>query len=223
MKTVCWFISILLTLCVMATAQDTAQSTKPESEQVFTVFDKTAGKYSMMFYRLQYEGRNYGGREPSMFYVLFLLPDRVHVLESRSLMGNWVDKFYANLPLDSFIVVEDSNGVFRLNDSVYVTAPPIDTAFETTYNGLSVHNAKTWDWERPGEWRDLPIVHGLELGGTYSSPGGIYKNYRIRQIRYYPASEIIIVFTEQPLLDQNKCTMNGLIISSLHPIGQEDY
>ncbi|MCP4569289.1 MAG: hypothetical protein GY841_17070 [FCB group bacterium] len=49
----------------------------------------------------------------------------------------------------------------------------------------------------------------------YSDPTGLYKNYGIKEVRYYRQSDFLIILTEQPLRDQKDCTMNGLMIFSL--------
>ena len=49
----------------------------------------------------------------------------------------------------------------------------------------------------------------------YSDPTGLYKNFWIKEVRYYRRSDFLIILTEQPLLDLKDRTMNGLMIFSL--------
>jgi hypothetical protein len=185
--------------------------TEKKCEQVFHFFDKTAGEYCLMFYRAHWDGDGDGGCGRGIFFTLFLLPDRVHSFQSTSLYGNWVDDLYENFPIEQYELLEDSNGAYYLNDSAYFTAPPLDSVFDSLYNNLPKHNAKTYYWEYPHNSSDIDFC-GFTPELIWRHPGGLYLGYQIREARYYRESNYLIVLTDQPRLDRNGRTMNGFLI-----------
>lgn len=199
-------IILLGVLCGTAVAQ-----VKPPCEQSYVLFDKTAGRTCLFFYRVDClpEARQ-------EFNVLFILSDRVHLFKSETLRGNWIPSLYENMTLEAYVTVKDSGGVFRLNDSVSFTEAPFDTSFQRRYNDIDRHDLKTWNWECTEGCQDYPVFRGPEPGLIHVSSHGLYKNYRIREVRYYPASGYVIILTEQPLRDQAGRLMNGLLIYSLY-------
>ena len=75
-------------------------------EQKFELFDKTAGRPSMMFYRRDWV--NALGCDRRTFYTIFLLRDRAHKFESLNVHGNWVARLYENMPIERYETLEDS-------------------------------------------------------------------------------------------------------------------
>jgi len=179
----------------------------------FKLFDKTEGRYSLMFYRVYWEGQ--GGCDRSSFNVLFLLPDRVHSFQSETLYGNWVPNFYANLPLEKYEILKDSNGVFSWGDSMKISPPNMDSSFQNHFESLKRKDARSWYWICTENCIDDPIFSGIKPGRIYHFRGGLYKNYSIKEVRYYRESEYLIILTHQPLIDEKRRGMDGVIIYSL--------
>jgi hypothetical protein len=202
---------ICLIVILSALSGTVVAQVKPPCDQSFVLFDKTAGRSCLFFYRVDClpEARH-------EFNVLFILPDRVHSFKSGSLLGNWVARLYENMTLEEYVTVKDSGDVFRLNDSVSFIAPPEDTSFQRRYNDMDRHDLKTWNWECTEGCHDYPVFRGPEPGLIYVSSQGLYKNYQIKEVRYFPASGYVIILTEQPLRDQTGRLMNGLLIYSLY-------
>ncbi len=196
---------LLFLLNISAPAQ-----TKPPSDQVFTLFDKTEGRTCLFFYRVDW---NPGvGHE---FNILFILPSIVHAFKSETLLGNWIPDLYNNMKIEPYITVTDSAGNYRLTDSLTFTAPPQDTSFVRRYQSMPRHDLKTWNWECTEGCYEYPVFRGPEPGLIHVSTQGLYKNYRIKEVRYYPASGYVFILTDQPLRDQENRTMNGFLIYSL--------
>lgn len=181
-------------------------------QQNFTLFAKTAGRHSLMFFRVDWNGGGCGNR---LFYTLFILPDRCHSFESTSLIGNWVSGLYENMTLETFKTISDSNGVFRLNDSMSFTNPVEDLVARRMFDSLLKRDTRTWYWVHRGDEPDPPQFRGFQAGPIWWFNGGLYKNYKIKEARYYPASDYLIILTENPVRDDEDRTMNGLLIYSL--------
>lgn len=182
-------------------------------EQKFELFDKTAGRPSMMFYRRDWV--NALGCDRRTFYTIFLLRDRAHKFESLNVHGNWVARLYENMPIERYETLEDSAGIYRLDNTRSFRAPEFDSTFASRFAALPVQNVKTWNWECREDCYNEPVFEGLEPAMIYSDPTGLYKNFRIKEVRYYRRSDFLIILTEQPLLDLKDRTMNGLMIFSL--------
>jgi hypothetical protein len=196
---------MLIVLSSLTVAQ--ANST---CEQSYVLFDKTAGRTCLLFYRVDCLPEARGE-----FNVLFVLPDRVHSFKSETLIGNWIPRLYENMTIEPYVTVKDSGGVFRLNDSVSLTLPERDTSFERRFTALPKADLKTWLWECTENCHDYPVFRGPEPGLIYVAPYGLYKNYVIREVRYYEASGYVIILTVQPMRDREGRLMNGLLIYSL--------
>jgi len=206
-------------LCLLLTAISRGQNEIPECEQSFQLYDKTPGRHALWFYKEMWQSDSHRCHRDSL-YIMFLLPDRVHQFHSGRLQGNWIPDLYSNLKVEKYITLEPADGIFRINDSMRFHAPPPDSAFVKKYLALDKHDVRTWYWECNDKCVDQPIFEGVEPGLIYSHPGGLYKNYRIKQVRYYPESGFLIIVTEQPLVDENKRTMHGLLVYSMY--GYED-
>jgi len=202
---------IILTFlaAAMVLSSHALPQTEKKCEQVFHLFDKTVGEYSLMFYRVDWEGGGRCGR--STFYTLFLLPDRVHSFQSTSLYGNWVNRLYENMSIESYEILDDSNGVYYLNDTACFSAPELDTVYDSLYRNLPKLNAETYAWEYPDKTSDITF-RGFSPELIWRHPGGLYIGYEIKEARYYRESNYLILLTEQSRLDNNGRTMNGMLI-----------
>ena len=179
-------------------------------EQKFVLFDKTVGDHSLMFYRLGWSGEC--GYTQSTFYTLFILPDRVHSTSSTSLYGNWVPRLYENMELESYEVLTETDGYYYLNDTTYFSVPRYDSCLENRYNSLPKKDVKTWYWECFDSCSAPPQFYNFTPESIYHHPGGLYINYSYSEVRYYRESNFLILLTDQPKLDENNRTMNGMII-----------
>jgi len=204
-----FFVLMIVLTALLGTFSVAVAQTERKCDQVFTLFDKTVGDHSLMFYRVDWRGGGMCGR--GIFFTMFLLPDRVHSFQSTSLRGNWVGRFYANLPIEEYEILKDSNGVFRLNDTATFAAPPPDSALESLYDSLDRHDAKTWLWEYPRICSEI-VFDGFSPEPIYRYPGGLYFGYQIREARYYRESNFLLLLTEQSRRDQNGRSMHGLMI-----------
>ena len=181
-------------------------------EQVFVLSDKTKGDHALMFYREDWQGNRCGRGK---FYTLFILPDRVHSFPS-DLRGNWVSRLFENLPLEEYVMLSDSAGVWRLNDSVTFRVGVPDSTFESRYLSLPKQDAQTWYWECAENCYDTLVFEGACPERIYRHPGGMYKDFGVKEARYYPESQFLIVVTEQARRDEKERSMHGLIIFNVN-------
>ena len=202
-------VMMIVLTALLGTFSIAVAQTEKKCDQVFHLFDKTVGEYSLMFYRVNWQGGGRCGR--TTFFTMFLLPDRVHSFQSTSLRGRWVKKLYANMPLEKYEILEDSSGIYRLNDTATFSAPLPDTALESLYDNLDRQDAKTWLWEYPRICSEI-VFDGFSPEPIYRYPGGLYWGYQIREARYYRESNFLIIMTDQPLRDQDGKTMHGMMI-----------
>jgi hypothetical protein len=202
-------MKVLVIACLLLTAKGSMVYAQADCEQKFVIFEKTKGEYALMFYRVSWSA---GGCGQGSFHALFLIPDRVHSFTSNTLYGNWVSPLMANLPIEEYLVISDTAGRFYLNDTAWIAPPAFDSTLDSMYAVLPKHDARTWYWECYNDCDRWPIFEGFCPERIYAHPGALYINYGFREVRYYPESNYLIILTEQPLIDDTKHTMNGLII-----------
>jgi hypothetical protein len=204
-------VLILSAVCIASPLAVSAQSDSG-CEQVFVLSDKTKGDHALMFYREDWQGDKCGRGK---FYTLFILPDRVHSFPS-DLRGNWVSRLLGNMPLEEYVLLSDSAGLWRIDDSVTFRLGRPDASFEERYAALPRQDARTWYWECAENCHDTLVFEGACPERIYRHPGGLYKDYGIKEARYYPESRFLIVVTDQPRRDEKGRSMHGLIIFNVN-------
>jgi len=118
-------------------------------------------------------------------------------------------------------VLDYSNGVYSLGDTITVTSPRYDVRFEGMFRRLA---RETADASGPG-WRrfcqneclDDPLIDPAELELLYEHPTGIYKNYLVYDAVYFASRQLLVVVTYQPTRGDGHDTMHGLLIYRLIP------
>ncbi|MCB2202125.1 hypothetical protein KQH51_04790 [bacterium] len=192
-----------------------------DCRQNFVLFDKTAGETALSFYRVDWSGAGRcGGRQ---FFTLFLLPDRVHTTEPSRLMGRWVSDLFSSLPIEPYITLHDSAGIYRLDDTSYFRVPDFDPTFEEHWSNLRDRSVIGWSSQHGSSDKDDLIFAGVCPEPIHRYPDGLYKNYRIREARYYPISHYLITVTESPYRDMRGRTMDGLQIYKVDGYQWLDY
>jgi hypothetical protein len=64
----------------------------------------------------------------------------------------------------------------------------------------------------------LPIVKNFEFDLLFYYDAGLYINYKISDVQYFPDADLAIVFTEQPVRAIGMDTMHGFLIFKVKPI-----
>ncbi len=184
-------------------------------DQTFQVYGKTAGDNSMLFWSVTLGGECGGHFEG---YALVLGDSTTPVLTFGHRSGDWVPRLFKDIREEKPVQVEQVNGRFVINDSVWIEPPPEDTTFVRKF--ISVINQGGGDprsWYRmcPVDCSDYPVVHGRQSEVVYAYKGGVYKSYKFKEVIYYPESQYVVVITDQPQKAVGLDTMHGLLVIHL--------
>lgn len=180
-------------------------------KQEITVVGKTTGEHSILFYHENWKKGQHCGNQT--IFILFLSSGGAYVLERKFAGPIWATNYLDELGRDSSILIEKSDGRYHLNDSIYFKSAPVDSTFPGSFWKLPRNDAVTWNWEYGRyDGYDLPVINGAEWNLVYKHNEGIYKNYMIREVYFYPKSSYVVIKTLQPQLDETNKTMDGLMI-----------
>jgi len=184
-------------------------------EQKFKVYGKTAGEHSILFWEL------FVGGECQNWTVngLFLGNDKDYTMSIQDHNGSiWLPPFLETVPLEQGVKLADSSGKYFLRDSVFTTPPPDDISFLRHYSALVNEgrgDAAQWYRECPVDCSDYPVFYGVNARLIYAYRDGIYKNYKFKEVLYYPDSGYIVFITDQPRVAMGHDTMHGFLVFKL--------
>jgi len=204
-------IVIVFSLLLM-TASPSSSSTF--CDQTFTLYGKTAGQHAMLIWEL-YIG---GECESRTTHVLFLGPQKTRLMKYDDEAQSWVPDVLDELPTEAFVIVPDSAGAYHLTAGASMTAPPPDTTFPRKWDkigGSNYADAAKWYRECPVNCLDNPAFLGVEAELVYWYEGGLYKNYSIKEVAYFPESGYVLIKTNQPIGLPGMDRMDGLLIYRL--------
>ena len=121
--------------------------------------------------------------------------------------------------------LKNISGFFRkykeLDDNDLVITPPqfdpgLRDAFNNhVYEGGS--NGYTWNKKHGLDGIILPTVENLKSELLFYYHFGLYINYKIASVHYFPDARLILIFTEQPLRAVGMDTMHGFLIFEIKP------
>lgn len=206
----CFAVCLLLVLFSASAALASSMC-----DQTFTIHGKTKGETSLLFWD------EYRGGQCGEWYgcALVLGIPGTPLMTLTADRQTWVASLLDDLPTEEMERVEASDGVYRINDSVWVEPPPEDTIFVRKFSGLvsggSYGDARAWHRMCSSNCEDYPIVHGCVSDVVYAYEGGVYKNYTFKEVLYYPESGYLVVTTDQPLTAVGLDTMHGLLVLKL--------
>lgn len=186
-------------------------------EQKFELLAKSTGEPSMLAYSEQLTGEC----EQYRLHLLLLHPDVSCEME-RSGFGNRPDfilDFFDKLGIERSVELTDSSGIYRFNGSTTVQAPEYDSLLDSMW----VAEARAGKVNGEHDWclrhRDLcffgPRFAGAEATLLHRYHGGLYFNYTIDRVVYYPDSGVLVLITNQPKKKVGLDTMHGLLIYRL--------
>lgn len=184
-------------------------------DQTFTIHGKTKGDHSLLFWD-EYRGGECG----EWFGCALVLGDSVTpVMTFAAGRQTWMASLLADLPTEEGVHIEASDGVYWLNDSVWIEPPTEDTTFTSKFSGLingeSYGDAGGWHRMCSSNCDDYPVVRGCVADVVYSYEGGVYKNYIFKEVLYFPESRYVVVITDQPLMAVGGDTLHGLLVLRL--------
>ena len=114
--------------------------------------------------------------------------------------------------LDEKLIVQ--NGKVWKNDDLEIEQPPYDSLLNKEFDEHMYErgsNAFTWFNLKGKEGIKLPKIEGVKTELLFSYDVGLYINYDISDVHYFPNS-FVIIFTRQPKLATGMDTMHGFLI-----------
>lgn len=187
-------------------------------EQEFTIYGKTEGDHSLLFWQEYITGECQQNRT----YALYLSDTGSVELDCQWCPGDWVPEVTANLPMEDGTEVPVGESC-TIEDSIVVSPPPFDSAFPARYRELIKGGARGTadDWNRltfergRGGEKDYPVFSGAEARCIYTHDRGLYKNYGFRRVIYFAESRYVVVITDQPHKAVGLDTLHGLMVFKL--------
>lgn len=214
-----------ITIGILAAAISVACTTSAATlcEQEFTVYGKTKGDHSLLFWHEYLTGECGQHRT----YAIYLSDTGSVELDCQWCPGDWVPAVTANLPMESAIEVPVGDSCV-VEDSIVVSPPPFDSTFPARYRELVKSGARgtAGDWNRltfergRGGERDYPVFWGTEAHCIYAHDRGLYKNYGFQRVLYFAESRYVVIITDQPHTAIGLDTLHGLLVFKL--LGEND-
>lgn len=188
-------------------------------EQEFTVYGKTRGDHSLLFWQEYLTGEC----QQHSAHIICLFDTSSVVLKSEyGRPEEWIPEITANLPMEEAVdlTVDDS---CIIEDSIIISPPPFDSTFRKRYAEL-VNSGESgfgqqWNrftWTRDGGADiDYPVFSGAETKCVYAQGRGLYKNYGLQRAVYFPESRYVVLITDQPITAVGGDSLHGLLVFKL--------
>jgi len=108
----------------------------------------------------------------------------------------------------------NQNSVWGIpGQSWHIKSPPRDSTlldlFQKEYNA---GRERSWNWRCGTKGISVPSVEGKAITLVYYYPEGLYIDYTISSVYYFPYSGYILIFTNQPRMASGLDTMHGFLL-----------
>ncbi len=204
----------LILILVSASSQIDASSC---CDQTFTIYGKTQGEYSILLWDLLIGGDCYSWYT----YVFLFSPDTVRQFMAEYGKGGagWAYDFIANNDEEPIDTLESDGGVYHLNSQISVLQPPVDSTFDDKMKRLAdeCYGADIWYKKCPVNCIDYPVFEGCDAKLLYYYKKGLYKNYALKAVYFFPVSNLVIILTNQPYVAIGLDRMDGILIYKISP------
>jgi len=135
---------------------------------------------------------------------------------------DWVEAAAEHLRIEKTEPWKEAEGSWRSADGkIQVTAPPPDAAQRKRFEEhirQGGDNGCTWNQKYGPAGVVLPGFDGLSARLVYFYPAGLYVNYEIDRVYYFPKSRYLLIFTRQPQKAVGLDTMHGFLLFRLEPL-----
>lgn len=126
----------------------------------------------------------------------------------------WLEKKMKHIVCQPAIELENQNGVWSIPGlSWHIEAPPSDSAllrlFQEEYNA---GRERSWNVKYGIKGINVPSLEGIDSKLVYYYPDGLYIDYTISKMYYFPHSGYALLFTNQPRLASGLDTMHGFLL-----------
>lgn len=178
-------------------------------EQTFKLFFLTKG------YKTFWIGENLNGECQTSTLLNISIIDSIATLTKTSMKNynSW----------NEILILSDAFNTYEapIANNLGVTAPLFDSTLAKSfisYLDEGGHNAIKWNAVYGENGIMLPIVQNFEFDLLFYYDAGLYINYKISDVQYFPDADLAIVFTEQPVRAIGMDTMHGFLIFRAKPI-----
>jgi hypothetical protein len=136
----------------------------------------------------------------------------------------WFLESVGKIESERFKVVWEEQGLFTPEDSgLFVLSPERNVdLMEAFRDSIRIGYSGAYDWNDAMGLGgvDPPRVEGSEWDLVYYYPGGLYIDYEITDVYYFPRPRYLLLFTHQDMLATGMDTMHGFIILKLNSDGE---
>ncbi|HCY75444.1 MAG TPA: hypothetical protein DHV28_05945 [Ignavibacteriales bacterium] len=178
-------------------------------EQTFKLFFLTKG------YKTFWIGENLSGECQTSTLLNISIFDSNATLAKTS-MKNYNSWNEIKILSDAFDTYEAP-----ITNNLSVSDPLFDSTLAKSFSSYVLEggdNAIKWNAINGENGMVLPIVENFEFDLLFYYNAGLYINYKISVVQYYPDADIAIVFTEQPVRTIGMDTMHGFLIFKVKSI-----
>ena len=185
-------------------------------DQTFTLYGKTQGEYSVLLWDVFVGGACY-----SWYTNIFVFtPDTMRRFVSEYGDGGqgWASEYIAHNNLEKIDTLLCKDGKYAIKDSLTISPPEEDTSFVGKWRMISINDccgASSWYKKCPVNCFDLPIFNKGHAELIYYYKDGLYKNYSLKNVYYFPESDLVIILTHQPKTAVGLDRMDGLLVFKL--------
>ncbi len=180
-------------------------------EQEFTFECKTRGNYSV----LEITERRFGECQRTNRIALYLSPDEVPAVQFSD--RGFTALMVGHREKETFLEIADSAGIFLLPDSATLSPPAFDSVFADSIKARRLKGTTIMDFYRDcfDNCIDEPRFDNCRARLVWLYGWGLYKNYSIDRVLYFPESRYLLVFTLQPIQFSYKITWHGVLLYKL--------
>lgn len=178
-------------------------------EQTFKLFFLTKG------YKTFWIGENLSGECQTSTLL------NISILDSTATLTKTSMKNYNSW--NEILILSDAFDTYEapIANNLSVSEPLFDSSLAKSFSSYLLeggNNAIKWNAINGENGIVLPIVENFEFDLLFYYDAGLYINYKISDVQYFPDADLVIVFTEQPVRAIGMDTMHGFLIFKAKPI-----
>ncbi len=129
---------------------------------------------------------------------------------------DWLKEGTEHLRTELPVELENQNGTWKITQtSEYIKPPPYNSKLSAQFDKhirKGGSNGVSWNRNHGLKGILLPVIGGAKTKLIYFYPVGLYINYDIAKVYYFPKSGYILIFTHQPKLAVGLDTMHGFLL-----------
>jgi len=184
-------------------------------EQTFTFLARTAGSHPVFWI-----GESVSGQcSQSYLHLLALSGPKVYGITSKLVLQknwNWLGEAMKRFDTEQPLLLRKIGNLWKPKSARWtVKAPPENPALMNKFENLVIKKGRSLaDWNHPGKTQNVvpPLLDKISAEPLYYYPNGLYVNYSIAKVLYFPRSGFLLLFTHQHKVAVGLDTMHGFIL-----------